>query len=144
MQPPVGLPTSNREIASLKHYETENAMLRKISFFFSLVSLCSSLAATAGQASGTVNVVTVNSAWGGTFVQLNIPVTQVYESQCPSANFAFIPVSDPLYASVVAALLAAKASGEVMTVYTSGCVTNQIGTQPKIVAVDYGTRMPGT
>ena len=113
-------------------------------WFFLALALSAPLAATAGQASGTVVTVTVNATWGGTFVQLNIPITQNYESQCPSANFAFIPANDPVYSSVVAALLAAKASGEVMTVYTSGCVTNQIGTQPRIAAVDYGTRMPGT
>jgi hypothetical protein len=120
-------------------------MLRKQLVLFAALSLGLSLTAGAGQATGTVSTVSPNTIWAGTFVQLNVPITQGYESQCPSANFAFIPSGDPVYSSVVAALMAAKASGEVVTVYTSGCVTVPgMGTQPRIFSVDYGVRMPGT
>ena len=120
-------------------------MPRKQLALFAALSWTLSLTATAGQATGTVNTVAPNTMWDGTFVQLNVPITQGYEPQCPSANFAFIPASDPVYSSVVAALMAAKASGEIVTLYTSGCVTVAgMGTQPRIFSVDYGVRMPGT
>jgi hypothetical protein len=101
-------------------------------------------AAFAGQAVGTINVVNISAAWDGAFVQLNIPIGQHYESLCPNGNWAFIPRSDPFYASMIATLLAAKASGETVTVYTGGCVSAALGSQPKVTAIDYGTRMPGT
>ncbi len=108
------------------------------------IPLFASVTAVGGQATGTVNVVNINPAWNGAFVQLNIPVTQNYEPQCPNANWAFILVTDPFYASIVATLLTAKATGETVTVHTSGCVSGTYGSQPRITTVDYGTRMSGT
>jgi hypothetical protein len=97
-----------------------------------------------GQATGTVNSVNVNPGWGGVFVQLNIPTTQVYEPACPEANWAFLPISSPYYGSFLASFLAARASGETITVYTDGCVAASYGSVPHISLVDYGVRMSGT
>jgi hypothetical protein len=102
------------------------------------------LAAYAGSATGTVNVVNTNSLLGGVFLQLNIPPTFNYEPSCPSPSWAFIPSTDPLYPSLLATMLAAKASGDTITVVTSGCVAISGSAQPRIVAIDYGTRLPGT
>jgi hypothetical protein len=100
--------------------------------------------ALGGQAAGTVNAVNINGERNGAFVQLNIPVSFRYEPACPNANWAFIPATDSQYASIVASLLAAKMSGEVVTVYTVGCVSTAIDVQPRISSVDVGTRMSGT
>ena len=103
-------------------------------------SLLLAVAAHAGQATGTVNSVNVNPVWGGFFIQLNIPLTAVYETACPNANWAFLPLSSPYYTSFLAAALAARASGETITVYTSGCVQAAQGAQPLISNMDYGVR----
>lgn len=100
--------------------------------------------AMAGQATGTINVVNISPAWGGAFVQLDIPPAQVYETQCPNANWTFIPISSNFYASILATLLSAKTSGDTVTVYTDGCITLTMGSQPLIWAVDLGQRMSGT
>jgi hypothetical protein len=102
-----------------------------------------SVAAYAGSATGTVNVVNINYL-GGAFLQLNISPTFNYESACPNPSWAFIPSSDPLYSSFLATMLAAKASGTPITVTTSRCVAISGSQQPKIVVIDYGTRMSGT
>jgi len=95
----------------------------------------------AGQATATVNTVNINEVWGGFFIQLNIPLTQSYESACPQANWAFVPLTDPFYASLLATALAARASGEIVTVSTNGCVATSVAPVPKITSIDYGVRM---
>jgi len=100
--------------------------------------------AAAGAATGTVNVIDTNSGWGGTFVQLNISTTFNYEPSCPNPTWAFIPSSDPQYTSHLALLFAAKASGETITITTSGCASTTLGQQPRIQTIDWGTRFPGT
>ena len=52
-----------------------------------------------------------------------------------------MPMTDPYYASLLATALAAKASGETVTVTTSGCVAANGGSVPKVATIDYGVRM---
>jgi hypothetical protein len=99
--------------------------------------------ANAGNATGTVNMVEVSSL-GGVFLQLNISPTFNYEPACPSPSFAFLVSSDPLYSTFLATMLAAQASGSVITVTTSGCVAISGSQQPKITDAQVGTRLPGT
>jgi hypothetical protein len=101
------------------------------------------VAAYAGSATGTVNVIQISSL-GGAFLQLNISPTFNYESGCPSPSWAYIPSSDPLYSSFLATMLAAKASGTTITVTTSGCVAISGSQQPKIISIEHGTRLSGT
>jgi hypothetical protein len=95
----------------------------------------------AGQQTGTVNTINVNPYWGGFMVQLNTSVSSNYESQCPG-NWAFMSIDDHFYNSTLAALMAAKAAGEMVVVYTSGCFqTQQQSVQfAKISTIDYGIR----
>jgi hypothetical protein len=99
--------------------------------------------ANAGNATGTVNMVEVSSL-GGVFLQLNISPTFNYEPTCPSPSFAFLVSSDPLYSTFLATMLAAQASGSVITVTTSGCVAISGSQQPRIADIQLGTRLPGT
>jgi hypothetical protein len=95
----------------------------------------------AGQQTGTVNTINVNPVWGGFMVQLNTSVGSNYETQCPG-NWAFMSIDDRFYDSTLAALMAAKATGELVVVYTTGCFqTQQQSVQfPKISTIDYGIR----
>jgi hypothetical protein len=102
-----------------------------------------SAAAYAGSATGTVNAVQISNL-DGAFLQLNISPTSNYEPGCPQPSWAFIPSSDPLYSSFLATTLAAKASGTTIAVSTSGCVAISGSQQPRIISIEYGTRMPGT
>ena len=99
------------------------------------------MAVHAGQATSTVHTVNVNKDWNGVFIQLDIPLTFNYEPACPSANWAFVSMTDPFYNSWLAIALAAKASGATLTIYTSGCFSSALGSQPKITNIDYGVRM---
>src|SRR5262252_5150966 len=73
-----------------------------------------------GQAAGVVRTVNVTVAWGGFMVQLDNPITANFETTCPFSNWAFMGANEPLYKSMLATLIAAKASGERITVYTDG------------------------
>jgi hypothetical protein len=97
--------------------------------------------ALSGQNTGTVTAVNINRVWNGLAVQLNVPITATYESACPWNNWIYLPQSDPFYASVLAALLAAKASGETVVVASGGCVQSPFGLLPVIATVDYGIRV---
>jgi hypothetical protein len=99
--------------------------------------------AIAGNATGTVNMVEVSSI-GGVFLQLNISPTFNYEPACPSPSMAYLPSSDPLYSTFLATMLAAQASGSVITVTTSGCVGISGSQQPRISDIQFGARLPGT
>jgi hypothetical protein len=100
--------------------------------------------ANAGSATGTVNMVEINSIFGGVFLQLNISSTFNYDPSCPSSSLAYLPNTDPLYSSFLATMLAAHASGITITVTTSGCIAIPGGQQPKIIDIQSGTRLPGT
>ena len=97
--------------------------------------------AYAGQNTGTVLVVNVNKTLNGLAMQLDVPLTSNYESSCPWNNWIYLPISDPFYPSVLATLLAAKASGETIVVYSGGCVQSPSGMLPVIATIDYGTRV---
>jgi hypothetical protein len=99
--------------------------------------------ANAGNATGTINMVEVSSI-GGVFLQLNISATFNYEPTCPSPSMAYLPSSDPLYSTFLATMLAAQASGSVITVTASGCVGISGSQQPRISDIQLGTRLPGT
>jgi len=45
---------------------------------------------------------------------------------------------------MLSAFLAARASGETLTVYTAGCVQAGGGNVPRISVIDYGVRMAGS
>jgi len=97
-------------------------------------------ASYAGLAAGVVKSVNVNSQWAGLMVQLDNALSANFESQCPFSNWAYLSIDDPFYKSILATLLAAKASGEPIVVYTSGCTTAPYGSVPRIAGVDYGLR----
>lgn len=93
-----------------------------------------------GKQTGTVNVINVNPVHKGFMVQLNTSVTSNYESQC-RGNWAFMSIDDPFFNATLAALLAAKASGDAVVIYTTGCFQTPVGASfPKIDTVDYGIR----
>jgi len=110
-----------------------------IGALFLSVALASN-AHAAGQAAGLVHSINVNPGWGGFFVQLDNAVTANFEQACPFANWAFISVNEPFFKPMLAALSAAKASREQVTVYTDGCVTVAGQQVPHLSAVDYGIR----
>lgn len=92
------------------------------------------------QQTGTVNVVNVNPVHKGFMVQLNTSPASNYESQCPG-NWAFMSIDDPFFNATLAVLLAAKASGDVVVIYTTGCFQTPIGASfPKIETIEYGVR----
>jgi hypothetical protein len=109
----------------------------------SIVALIGLLPGTAlsGQNTGTVTAVNINKGLDGLAVQLNVPSTAIYESACPWNNWIYLPQSDPFYASVLAALLAAKASGETVVVASGGCAQSPVGLLPVIATLDYGIRV---
>src|SRR5689334_14571586 len=106
--------------------------------------LCALLAATTAQASteliGVVRTVNINKTWGGILIQLE--GAPVFESGSACANtFAFSATSDELTNHLLAAALAAKATGEQIRIATSGCVTSNHGLAPKIEWLDFGSRI---
>jgi hypothetical protein len=94
-----------------------------------------------GTNAGTVNVVNINRPFGGLDLQLNIPLTSIYETGCPWNNWIYLPVSDPLYSSILATLVAAQASGQTVLVTSGGCVQSPGGLLPVISTVDLGIRI---
>jgi hypothetical protein len=98
-------------------------------------------AALSGQNTGSVTAVNINRVFNGLAVQLNVPTTAIYESACPWGNWVYLPQSDPFYASILAVLMAAKASGETLVVASGGCVQSPYGLLPVIATVDYGIRV---
>jgi hypothetical protein len=88
--------------------------------------------------SGRVNLVNVNSDWGGFMVELNNGA-QFTEPGCPT-NWAFMPRTDPMYKEMLATLMAAKLSGDNVWVFTRGCYLGGLFPIPQIVIVDPGVR----
>jgi hypothetical protein len=65
----------------------------------------------AGTNTGAVNVVNINRLFNGLDLQLNIPLTSIYETSCPWNNWIYLPVSDPLYPSSARILRLAEGLG---------------------------------
>lgn len=109
------------------------------------ILLCGAInSAVAGSATGTVIMVQADSTLGGVFVQLSISPTFIYEASCPVPASAFLPSTDPLYATFLGIMLSAQVSGTPITVSTAGCVSVPGSQQPRIFDIQLGTKLPGT
>ena len=83
--------------------------------------------------------VNINRGLGGVLVEMAGSPTPTFEAGSACAGpWAYIATTDPLYSSVVAALMSAKLSSLTITIVTSGC--NSLGFA-QISAIEFGTRM---
>jgi len=76
----------------------------------------------AGSVTGNIQVVSPNTNWNGVMIQMTNGT--IIDSACGNSSWAFIKVNTELDKTLVSVALTAKASKEIVTIYTSHCSTS--------------------